>query len=636
MSSIDEVKSRIDIVDLVSETVQLRHSGKNYVGFCPFHSNTRTPAFVVFPDSGTWRCFGQCNEGGDIFRYVMKKEGWDFPQALQFLAEKAGVVLQPLTPEKQAVEEEYQVLRELLEEAVTFYRYHLLESADGKPAQAYLHKRGLTSATIESFGLGYGPDSWDAAFKHFTQKGYAPAELLQAGLITERESGGYYDRFRNRITFPIRDAVGKMAGFGARILNPEDQPKFLNSPQTPLFDKGRLLYALDKARKPIRSEDQVVIVEGYLDVIALHQGGFGNVVSPMGTALSEDQLRMLKRFTRRIILALDPDAAGQKATLRGLEVARQAMDHTTEMTFDARGLLRYEGRLQADLRVTTLPEGQDPDEVVLRDPEEWRKIVQAAQPVVIHVMETLAAGRNLDDPKVKSDVAAQVLPLIADVANPVERDDYRQRLARMLRVDERALLEVVPNSAQSGRPSRRRPAIKSPKKNEKSLLSVDSAAKTLEVHCLQLMLRSPEALYRVDRALLKAQVSRFSVQDFDLADHQILARLILDSLEQDQMDPNQFMLEKVPDELNEIVQRYMERIPQGEPTPNELPEDLTRSLLRLRYTRVNENLAQLRFLQEDVQENDLRQDTYSEMAIQYLTARNRLDRALKQSVLIES
>ena len=230
-----------------------------------------------------------------------------------------------------------------------------------------------------------------------------------------------------------------MTGFGACILNPDDVPKFLNSPQTPLFDKGRLLYGLDQACKPIRTQDQVVIVEGYLDVILLHQAGFTNTVSPMGTALTEDQVRMLKRFTRKIILALDADAAGEKATLRGLDVARQAMDHGDEVAFDVRGLLHHEARLQADLRVTTLPPGMDPDEVVLRDPEEWKAIIAAAQPVVIHVMETLARGRNLDDPKVKSEVAAEVLPLIEDVPNPVERDAYRQRLARTLRVDERAL-----------------------------------------------------------------------------------------------------------------------------------------------------------------------------------------------------
>ena len=259
----------------------------------------------------------------------MKKEGWDFPTTLKYLAQKAGVVLEPPTPENQAEEEEHARLRALLEEAVNFYRHHLLNTPAGKEALDFLQRRGLQPATIETFGLGYAPDSYNAPTNYFAGKGYTPQELLEAGLVTEREGReGAYDRFRHRVMFPIRDMAGKMTGFGARILRPDDVPKFLNSPQTPLFDKGRLLYGLDQARKPMRAQDQVVIVEGYLDVIVLHQGGFTNTVSPMGTALTEDQLRMLKRFTRRIVLALDADAAGEKATLRGLELARQALDHT--------------------------------------------------------------------------------------------------------------------------------------------------------------------------------------------------------------------------------------------------------------------------------------------------------------------
>ena len=217
---------------------------------------------------------------------------------------------------------------------------------------------------------------------------------------------------------PIRDENGRMTGFGARILDPNDFPKFMNSPETPLFSKSRLLYGLDRARKPIRAANQAVIVEGYLDVIAVHQAGFENVVSPMGTALTEDQLRLLKRFSRRIVLALDPDAAGQKAVLRGLEAARQSLDHADELRFDARGLLRHEARLQADLRVASMPDELDPDEIVQRDPEQWKSLIENAQPIVVHVMETLAAGRDLEDAKVKSEIAAQVLPSDRRPAQP--------------------------------------------------------------------------------------------------------------------------------------------------------------------------------------------------------------------------
>ena len=318
MTVTDEIKNRIDIVDIVSETVKLRRSGKSLSGFCPFHPNSRTPAFVVFPDSGTWRCFGQCNEGGDIFKYVMKRDGMDFSQALKYLAERAGVQLTPSSPELDQSRLVNDRLENTLEQAVGFFRNQLIQTSAGKVALDYLHKRGLNDPILEAFGYGYAPDSWDAMLSYFTSRGVDINTLIDSGLVSERENGGYYDRFRNRIMIPIRSAEGKMAGFGARILDPNDMPKFLNSPQTVLFDKGRLLFGLDKARKSIRLQDQAVLVEGYLDVTALHQAGFTNVVSPMGTALSEDHLRQLKKYTRRIVLALDADAAGEKATLRGL------------------------------------------------------------------------------------------------------------------------------------------------------------------------------------------------------------------------------------------------------------------------------------------------------------------------------
>ncbi len=631
MTAIDEIKSRIDIVDLVSETVKLRHSGKNYTGFCPFHPNTRTPAFVVFPESGTWRCFGQCNEGGDVFRFVMKKEGWDFPETLRFLAEKAGVQLEPLTPQRQEADQAQERLQGLLEEAVYFYRHHLLQTPAGQPALAYLQKRGLTQATIETFGLGYAPDGWEVSLAYFRGKGYSNTELLQAGLSTERqEREGAYDRFRNRIMFPIRDAMGHMAGFGARILDPNDVPKFLNSPQTALFDKGRLLYGLDQARKMVRSLDQVVIVEGYLDVIALHQAGFSNAVSPMGTALTEDQMRLLKRFTRRIVLALDADAAGEKATLRGLEIARQALDHSDEIAFDARGLLRHEARLQADVRVTTLPPGMDPDEVVLRDPEEWRNILEAAKPIVAHVMDTLAAGRDLEDPKTKSEVAAQVMPLIADVPNPVERSAYRQRLARMLKVDERALEGAAPTAVMG---QRRKPVIKNERPGRRTQAVPATAgqrAAAMEAHCLRLLLRQPDMIYQMDRFLQQSGLGRFSDTDFELGDHQQIARLLMDSLAQDQLEQRQYMQENLPEALEETWKALTADMTHGEPTAEKRFEDLVRTLMDLRLLRIDQSIHQIRFLQEDLQDQEetLELNPYQDLIGQSMQARNRLEKAL--------
>ena len=646
MSTIDEIKARIDIIDLVSETVQLRRSGKSYTGFCPFHSNTRTPAFVVFPDTGTWRCFGQCNEGGDIFRFVMKKEGWDFPETLRYLAEKAGVEIKPPTAEEQAAAEEHDQLRALLEEAVTFYRHQLLNTPPGKLALDYLHqKRSLKDETIEAFGLGYAPHSWESALNYFRTKGYSQQDLLEAGLVTERQREqnppdeppkdqprSVYDRFRHRLMIPIRDERGRMAGFGARILNPEDLPKFLNSPQTPIFDKGHLLYGLDRARKAIRTVDQAVIVEGYLDVIALHQAGFTNVVSPMGTALTEHQLYLLKRFSRRIILALDPDAAGNQATLRGLQIARQAMDHQNELVFDARGLMGYEARLQADIRVTTLPEGMDPDEVVNRNPQEWETIVSRAKPVVIHVMETLAAGRDLEDPKVKTEIANQVIPLIQDVANPIERDTYRQRLARLLRVDERTLLEATPAPPRSRSTQQRRAAIPSPRPAIESLPSQQVSDRVLEAHCLGVLLRRPDLLYRVDRSLVENKLGRLSVDDFQHTDHQDIFRLLQESIDQDIAEPLNFVLNSLSLPMMELADGLLartEKLVSSSPNEDKVLEDLLRSLLILRKRHIAQDIDYRRFLYEEAQEaGDIRASQYGQVMREYIQVKQRLDQAM--------
>ncbi len=643
MSTIDEIKARIDIVDLVSETVQLKRSGKSYTGFCPFHANTRTPAFVVFPESGSWRCFGQCNEGGDIFRFVMKKEGWDFSEALRYLAEKAGVTLAPPTPEQQATAEEHDHLRTLLEEAVTFYRHQLLNTPAGKLAFEYLRqKRSLSEGTIEAFGLGYAPNSWDAALNYFKSKGYPSQDVLEAGLSSERQHDGgaageyqesaarnLYDRFRHRLMIPIRDERGRMAGFGARILNPDDVPKFLNSPQTPIFDKGRLLYGLDQARRVIRSMDQAIIVEGYFDVIALHQAGFTNVVSPMGTALTERQLTLLKRFSRRIVLALDPDAAGNQATLRGLQIARQAMDRQNEPVFDARGLIGSEARLQADIRVTTLPEGLDPDEVVNRDPDEWKDIVTRAKPVVVHVMETLAAGRDLDDPKVKTDIASQVIPLIQDVSNPIERDTYRQRLARLLHVDERALLQTTPTSPRSKASQRRSAPDASPPVGAEALTGQQISNYALEAHCLGVLLRRPDLLYKVDRYLQENGVGRLSVEDFQHVDHQDIFRLLQESIDQDIAEPLNFVMNSLSLPMMELADGLLERTASLDPNEDRVMEDLIRNLLILRKRHIGQSLDYIRFLFEEAQAGgDMKATQYSQTMQQHIQVTRRLDQAL--------
>ncbi len=632
MSTLDEIKSRIDIVDLVSEAgVKLRHAGKNYTGFCPFHDNKHTPAFVVWPETGTWRCFGSCNEGGDIFKFVMKKEGLDFKEAMRKLAARAGVEIKEYQRETPQQKEAFENLRRILEDAIIFYRTHLFNNKD---ILDYLRtKRGLTDATIETFGLGYAPQGYDNLLNHFTAKGFSEQDLIDAGLLSQRESESQFsnlqsrsfDRFRHRIMIPIRDENGRMAGFGARIVNPDDVPKFLNSPETPVFSKGRLLYGLDRARKPIRTADQAVIVEGYLDVIALHQAGYENVVSPMGTALTEDQMRLLKKFTRRIVLALDPDTAGQRAVLRGLDAARSAMDKEGELGFDARGLLRNESRLQADLRVARMPDDLDPDEIVARNKEEWRQIIEDAKPIVTHVMETLASGQNINDPKVKNQIAAQVLPLIEDLPNPLERDTYRQALARMLKVDERALL-----ATQAQGPRVRRPRMgEKPLPVEKSTVVVSvSSGKAAEEYIIGVLFRKPELLYRLDRLLQEFGLIALTAEDFEYTDNQLLFKLIRESVEQDKTEHHDFVVEALPESLQARSLELTREAEKAERLEEKQLEELLRGVIKLRRVAAGENINQLRFLQEEAhRDGDLRASSYQDLVLQHTRLLRDLDQA---------
>jgi DNA primase len=630
MSVIDEVKERIDILDVVGESVKLRKSGKNYMGFCPFHANTRTPAFAVFPDSGTWRCFGACNEGGDVFSFLMKKEGWDFAETLRYLADRAGIELEPQTPAQQEAEEAYERLRTILESASVFFRHSLHNTAAGEKVLEYLLGRGLSRETLERFEIGMAPEGWENSISYLKEKGFEDKELLDAGVASERESGGIFDRFRNRIMIPIRDSRGRMAGFGARVIDPEDVPKYLNSPQTAVFDKGRLLYGLDKARKAIRMQDQAIIVEGYMDVIGLHQAGFENAVSPMGTAVSENQLRTLKRYSRRIVLAMDADLAGSQATLRGLSVAREALDREPDPVFDARGLVRHEGRLDAEIRVLTLPEGIDPDEVVAENPEEWHALLDRAQTVVEYVLDVMTKDRDLDDPKAKAEIARQVLPLIEDVADPVEREAYRQMLARHLRVDERALMQWQPKEMQ-----RRRRVTRTRAESAEPLPDVRRDS-PLEGFCLGVLLSDPELLYRIDRQLQMAELTRLEAKDFSSSENQAIFEALRSALSQDDMEPVEHWRSKLEATLLEKAEVLLASVEGLDMSQANVLEAVVGHFMQLRKRNLDVQLNQLRFQLQAVQDAEdqdgVEEDlwNYTRRVQDIATQKDRLDRAIKR------
>jgi DNA primase, catalytic core len=353
MSDLDSIRERVDIVDLVGETVRLQRTGRTYKGLCPFHTE-RTPSFIVSPDRGSWHCFGSCSTGGDVFGFVMRRDNVDFGEAVRLLAERAGIRLERRDSH---IDEAASRLQMANEAAAAFFHHALLNSTVASGARAYAHERGLDSDAIRDFQIGFAPDSWDAVASHLRGKGYTDAELVEAGLLVQGERGPY-DRFRARLMFPIRDSRGKVVGFGGRAFG-DAQPKYLNSPQSPVFDKGNLLYALDRAGEAIRHEGLAVIVEGYMDVITAHRHGYSNVVASLGTALNERHIGILRRYTRSVALALDADDAGIEAAARGEQIVREITDSDqSEVVLDWGNLLRVQGRAPVSLRIFTVPLGK--------------------------------------------------------------------------------------------------------------------------------------------------------------------------------------------------------------------------------------------------------------------------------------
>src|SRR3989344_2782476 len=371
-STVEQVKARLSIIDVVSQYVKLNRAGANHKGRCPFH-NEKTPSFMISPDRGTYHCFG-CGVGGDIFSFVKEMEGVDFKGALKILAEKVGV---PIVYERKGERDATDRMFEALEDAARFFESNLTA---GHPARAYLAKRGLTEETIASFRLGWVSDEWRTLTTHLREKKFTDKEIEAAGLAKRTEKG-LYDRFRSRIIFPLCDPAGRVVGFSARIFAekgdpPADAPKYLNSPETPLYNKSRLLYGYDRAKQNIRKLNFSILVEGQMDLITVHQAGWGNAVAVSGTALTHEHISLLMRFSENMVLALDADNAGIEAARRSATAALAA------------GM---------DVKVAQLPAGSDPADFILKEGKDaWRASIREAR----HVVEFLLAAlreRHTDD-----------------------------------------------------------------------------------------------------------------------------------------------------------------------------------------------------------------------------------------------
>lgn len=606
MSTTDEIKARLDIVNYISQYVPLKKAGRTYKACCPFH-NEKTPSFNVDPDRGTWRCFGACGEGGDIFSFAEKYHGWDFRQALEELGKLAGVEVRKQSPQQREQSARLDHLRGLMKAAAELFHAHLTapQTQQAELAAAYAReKRGFSDETITAFQIGFAPHGWSNTLDALTAIGYDVEDLIAVGLVVKNDQGRVYDRFRHRLMIPIRDERGRVVGFGARALNPEDNPKYLNSPQTPLFDKSRVLFGLDTARRAIRDSETAVIVEGYMDAIQAQQAGFHNVVAQMGTAMTETQLGLIApRYAKKIILALDADAAGQNAARRSLEVARQTLQAD------------YAGRMSVDMRVLQMPDAKDPDDLIREAPEAWQAHLDAALPVADFVIQ-MEAGGLPDDAGIqqRETVARRLLPILIASESNVYTHENIQKLALRLRIPETELLawahqqrEQTPRPAPPAAPDRAAPPdgdmmtvsdddfysdieayrqmqsgdmadappvaapdddltpIPRPSSASRPLSADDNA---LEGYCLRMLFLHPPVYYQMNRRLreiaagdddlLETAFTDFGVADFTRHDYRALMQMFLFGLRQADADLLDFLRETLDPAMRGELERLID------------------------------------------------------------------------------
>jgi DNA primase len=594
-----EIKAKLSIVDVVGESVQLRKAGTTLKGLCPFHGE-KTPSFVVTPARESWHCFG-CGEGGDIFSFVMRREGLTFPEALKRLAAKAGIQIDERTTRDDARKAR---LREVLEQAIAFYHVVLTQSKAGAPALEYLHGRGFTDETIDKFQLGWAPEGWDQMIKMLqSRRNVDVGDLAEVGLTSSRpNSRGAYDKFRSRVIFPIRDASGAAVGIGGRILPgtkaaaDSNAPKYLNSPATVLFDKSRTLYLIERARGEMRRGDEAVLVEGYTDALMAHQAGFENVVASLGTALTPAQVAVIARYAREIVLAYDVDPAGQHAgSIGGAELVRLIGSLSEEET----------GIEITRVRVARLPEGKDPDEVIRESPDLWRESIRTAQPIIPFLIDYYAKAFNVRTAEGQRQAAAAVIPLLRLVANRVVRNDYVVTLGHRIRVDEHVLLEALhapePVSRGAGARSIDRTGSSGRFTADAIISAPDSidtkseleALSTYESRLLRYILLLPDQQERVWQVLTAQGAKLPSAVAWEL-----LAAMVADR-EGDPVagGPRRFergrFLDSLPDELRSLaIALYASREPND---PTELDVDHVRNgidqcLLDLEEARLEEGI----------------------------------------------
>jgi len=429
-SPIEEIKNRLDIVEVIGSYIKLQKAGANYKALCPFHSE-KTPSFFVSPSRQIWHCFG-CSRGGDIFRFVMEIEGVEFGDALRILAQRAGVELKPRSPQWQKFKTERQRLYEICELSTKFFEKQLAGSPNGKRAKAYLLKRGISEESIKKWRLGWAPNQWRALVDFLLSRGYKKGEIVRAGVAIEKENT-VYDRFRGRIIFPIFDLNSQVIGFSGReFLDLGQKAKYINTPNTLLYDKSRALYGLDKAKMEIRKRDYCILVEGNVDLIMASQAGDENTVATCGTALTPYQLRVLKRYSNNLLVAFDMDIAGEAATKRGIELAQS---------------------LGFDIRVVRLPYGKDPAEIILDNKKDWKAAIEGAVSIFDFYFDSAFGQADSQTPEGRKKILGILLPLIKRIPNKIEQSDWIQKLSKRLRAREEDIREELGKIKSDGRMS---------------------------------------------------------------------------------------------------------------------------------------------------------------------------------------
>jgi DNA primase len=468
MSDVDEVKTRLDIADIVGSRITLKKAGRNFKALCPFH-NEKSPSFIVSPDRQTFKCFG-CGKGGSVIDFVMEYEHLDFPEALELLAEKAGVKL----THRPADTPESRVRRQIFEVnhlAAEFYHYLLTKHALGERARDYLKNRGVSDKVIKTFMLGYSPNSWDGLLKFLLKKGYDGKLLEQAGLVIrsnrnyQDQARNYYDRFRGRVMFALRDHRANIIGFSGRQLEAQvKEAKYINSPETPVYIKGNVLYGLDVTRDAIRDAGEAIVMEGEFDVISSFQAGISNAVAIKGSALTEAHVALLKRFTEKLVFALDSDLAGDAAARRGITIADRA------------GL---------DLKVAVIPQGKDPDDAVREDAAAFKKAVKSAIPVYDYYILSAVNRYEEATPYGKKKIGEELLPVINEISNPIVQAHYMKKLAETLAVSEQVIAAGMKKLARKPEQIARRMSERQDEKRE----SV-SREERLEMYVLAIILQT--------------------------------------------------------------------------------------------------------------------------------------------------